>query len=66
MVGDVPQFFHPGQLYGSIVLVALLLYWSVVAEQRRQQQHGGLGRDLAGSERALAGDSLQLADFRRQ
>ncbi|MCB9160781.1 MAG: TRIC cation channel family protein [Caldilineaceae bacterium] len=27
LVGDVPQFFRPGQLYGSIVLVALLLYW---------------------------------------
>ena len=33
-VGDVPQFFRPGQLYGSILLVAILLYWGLLNSSR--------------------------------
>ncbi len=34
LVGDVPQFFRPGQLYGVILIGALLLYWGLLASVR--------------------------------
>ena len=34
LVGDVPQIFRPGQLYGGILIAGLLIYWGLLTLSR--------------------------------